>query len=174
MNPTAPIIACASCGRKDINLSRGVSVLLSDLELLQTSNPERLEKYWALPEQDRHYMTIAPIGNQLYDLHLKFLDLSTDEIKVPLCDACFRDLKRGRRPQFNVGCGYDFGSIEDLEPLTAAECAVTATCIRFQSVVKFRGTDAQGLSHDIFKFIHNVSSNRSKGTRDSLRAHWER
>ena len=144
MSPTAPITVCASCGRKDIDTSGGVHVPLSDLELLQTINTERLERYWALPTEYRHYMTITFIGNKLYDVHLKFLDLSTEDTQVPLCSDCFRDVKRGRRPQFNVGNGYDFGNIDDLEPLTAAESAATATCIRFQSVVKFRGTDAQG------------------------------
>ena len=143
MSPTAPITVCASCGRKDVDTSGGVSVLLSELELLQTTNSERLERYWALPAQYRHHMTIALVGSQLYDVHLRFLDLSTEDIKVPLCSACFRDVSRGKRPQFNVGCGFDFGML-DFEPLTTAECAVTATCIRFQTVIKFRGTDAQG------------------------------
>ena len=104
-------------------------------------------------------MTIVLVGSLLYDVHLKFLDLSTEDIQVPLCGTCFRDVKRGRRPQFNVGNGYDFGNVDDLEPLTAAEAAATATCIRFQSVVKFRGTDAQGLNVHVPKMlrIHSVA-----------------
>jgi hypothetical protein len=143
MCPTAPITVCASCGRKDIDTSGGVHVPLFDLEVLQTLDSERLERYWALPVQYRHHMTITLLGSQLYDLHLKFLDLSTADIQVPLCSACFRDVSRGKRPQFNVGCGFDFGML-DFEPLTAAECAVTAMCIRFQTVIKFRGTNVQG------------------------------
>jgi hypothetical protein len=149
MDPATPIRVCASCGIKGLdNDGKGIisknKRTLDDVAMLQTEG-ERLRKFVNNPDIQEYY-TIVNIAGVLYDLHEPFLEIAPDGTveNVPLCNDCDRLVEQGLRPTYNVGNGYDFGNISTIRSLTSAESQATAACIRFQTVVKFRGTEEKG------------------------------
>ena len=168
MAPDIVIAVCASCGIRNLGESHTRYDLQHTISLHLCESAPRAVKYRSLPQELRCHMNIYELANgQLVNVHPELVqtEQGTSSKFVSVCATCSCDLIDNKIPRFNVGNGYDFGRLPDLE-LTLAETMVTACCLRYQAIVKFVGkfpTPTQfGVTGHVLIFAHDGKNAMAK------------
>ena len=187
------ILACASCGitnivgessdenafNEDTLLFGGRKPVATVFEILQ----ENLHQYQPDPLNQGSLFfkvrTCTIINNVYFHLHHELLiNLSTETesessnvfnmadtsgIKVPLCGSCYKQVRRGILPDFNVRY-RDFGNLAVYQTLvfgakglnlTLAETKLCSKVITFQTLLKYTGSDSEFSKGHCISFGHD-------------------
>ena len=158
MQPDLSISKCASCGVKRLGDVFQLLPLHKLGKLLLDPRTARAKRFLAMDDDDeiKQCFTIFQPDQAekvYYDLHTRLMKKDSNGcFEAPLCPHCYRDIvKRKKRPEFNVGSGFDFGQYPAGLQLSMAEQIVVARALRIQTCIKFVDTDQEHMKgHCIF------------------------
>jgi len=154
MGPEVVISACASCGIKEIGVQYKC-IPLRDIHCLFTEGL-RLDRYTQAEEFQDAFHVFDFEGNR-YDVHRELLLLPTlppyaSPLQAPLCEKCYADVCKNRRPDLNVG-NVDYGRrIPLITGMTEAEELAVSRCIRFQTIIKLRSDSTPSARGHVINF----------------------
>ena len=154
MGPDISISACASCGIKELGVEYK-SIPVDQIDCLYTEG-ERKKRYLEAGELQAVFHVMLE-DNNLYDLHQELVLLPTPlpyraPLRAPLCESCYADVSKGRRPTFNVG-NIDFGRrVPEIAALTDAEELAISRSIRFQTIIKLRSNSTPSCRGHVISF----------------------